>query len=102
LECRLIKQSILAILQPSVCGPTAAFIFFDRKENEAKETLFIAVAESAGIFGGFCLGSWESCFDVIFAVPGRVLAVGGDSAGLLSVFRLTTKNCSNGEKVKSN
>lgn len=26
--------------KPSVCGPTAAFIFFDRKENEAKETLF--------------------------------------------------------------
>jgi hypothetical protein len=26
--------------RPSVCGPTTAFIFFDRKENEAKETPF--------------------------------------------------------------
>jgi len=30
-------------LKPSVRGPTAAFVFFDRKENEAKETLFISV-----------------------------------------------------------
>ena len=30
--------------KPSVRGPTAAFIFFDRKENEAKETLSITVA----------------------------------------------------------
>ena len=31
-------------LKPSVRGPTAAFILFDRKENEAKETLSITVA----------------------------------------------------------
>jgi hypothetical protein len=30
--------------RPSVCGPTTAFVFFDRKENEAKETLLISFA----------------------------------------------------------
>jgi hypothetical protein len=27
------------VVRPSGPGPTAGFIFFDRKENEAKETL---------------------------------------------------------------
>jgi hypothetical protein len=38
------------LFKPSVPGPTAGFIFFERKENEPKETLHLpAVAKGYGV-----------------------------------------------------